>query len=391
MAREELARSRAPREIGTRARTAHGTSIAAWDPVHRQLELLDPYAAPARVEEIWRDLERAVRPAYFLTWGWIENWLAMLPRDEAPTLAVIREAGEPAGAFFLGRRRLLRHHVLPSRAAFVNATGVTRRDELCIEHNGVLGRGGSLAGLIELLPEDWDELFLPGVDRDAFRELAVPRGYRIRVTRASPSPFVDLGRVRAAGDYLDVLSTNTRAQIRRARRRIGPCELDVAASAGEALAIYGELVALHTESWRARGEPGAFADPWFDRFHRRLIEQRFPHGEIQLVRLRSGRATLGCLYNLVASGRVLFYQSGLAPFDDPVVKPGMLCHAAAIAHSADAGHAVYDLLGGHGRYKTSLATGETQLVWLCVQRARLRFAIEDRVRGWKHTVAAAFA
>jgi hypothetical protein len=304
---------------------------------------------------------------------------------------VIHEAGQITGAFFLGRRRLIRHRVLPSRAAFVNATGVTSRDELCIEHNGVLGRGCSLASLVELLPGDWDELFLPGVDREMFRDLDVPAGYRVRVAHACPSPFVDLERVRAAGDYLDVVSANTRAQIRRARRRVGECELEVAASVDDALALYDEMVALHAACWRARGEPGAFADPWFDRFHRRLIEQRFPHGEIQLTRLRSGPATLGCLYNLVAGGRVLFYQSGLAQIDDPVVKPGLLCHAAAIAHSAGAGHAIYDLLGGSGRYKAQLATGATELAWLCVQRSRLRFAIEDRVRVWKHVFAGAFA
>jgi hypothetical protein len=86
--------------------------------------------------------------------------------------------------------------------------------------------------------------------------------------------------------------------------------------AASAEAIYDELVALHTASWRARGARGAFADPWFDRFHRRL-------------------------------------------------------------------------LGGEARYKQSLATGATRLARLCVQRARLRFAIEDRVRQWKHAVAGA--
>jgi CelD/BcsL family acetyltransferase involved in cellulose biosynthesis len=354
----------------------------------RQLELVDPHAA--RAEAIWRDLERTARPAYFLTWGWIENWLAMLPRGEAPALAVIRDAGAITGAFFLGRRLLFRHHVLPSRAAFVNATGVPHVDELCIEHNGILGTGCSLARLIELLPRDWDELFLPGVDRETFRDLDVPRGYRVRVVRAIPSPFVDLEQVRATGDYLTLMSSNTRAQIRRARRHIGACQLDVATSLGSALAIYDELVALHSASWRARGEPGAFGDPWFDRFHRRLIDRRFEHGEIQLARLRSGPATIGCLYNLVAGGRVLFYQSGLAAFADPVIKPGLLCHAAAIEHNAGAGHLVYDLLGGTARYKASLATGATQLAWLCVQRARLRFAIEDRMRDLKHAVAGAF-
>jgi CelD/BcsL family acetyltransferase involved in cellulose biosynthesis len=350
-----------------------------------QFEIIDPYAP--RAQTLWRDLERPARPAYFLTWGWIENWLAMLPRDEAPGLAVIRDRGEITGAFFLGRRTQLRHRLLPSRTAHVNATGIPSRDELCIEHNGILGRGCSLAKLVELLPDDWDELFLPGVDRETFRELDLPRGYRVRSASPTPSPFVDLEKVRAAGDYLTLLSSNTRAQIRRARRRLGACELEVAASLEEALAIYDELVALHAASWQARGERGAFADPWFERFHRRLIEQRFAHGEIQLVRLRNSAGTIGCLYNLISNGRVLFYQSGLATFDDPVIKPGLVCHAAAIERCAAAGHQIYDLLAGRGRYKESLATGATELTWLCVQRTRLRFALEDRVRGWKHAVA----
>jgi CelD/BcsL family acetyltransferase involved in cellulose biosynthesis len=354
-----------------------------------QLEFVDPHAACAKA--IWCGLERAARPPYFLTWGWVDNWLASLPGSDVPVLAVIRDAGEVVGAFFLSRRKLVRHRVVASRAAFINTTGVPSYDELCIEHNGILGYRCTLAKLIELLPDDWDELYLPGIDRARFRELDVPPGYRVRVDREVPSPFVDLARVRAADDYLSLVSANTRSQIRRARRRVGTCELDVARSLGEALELYDELVALHAASWRARGEPGAFANPWFDRFHRRLIEQRFAHGEIQLLRLRSGSATIGCLYNLVASDRVLFYQSGLARSADPHVKPGMLCHAAAIAHCAGAGHVVYDLLGGSARYKASLATDATRLIWLRVQRARLRFAIEERMRGWKRALVAAFA
>src|SRR5689334_24451286 len=248
-----------------RGRTAWNVVCCRAPLVRQHLEILDP--CTARAEALWRDLEQVAPPAYFLTWGWIENWLAMLPRGEAPALAAIHEAGEVVGAFFLGRRRLVRHRVLPSRALFLNATGIPGRDELCIEHNGVLGTGISLASLIEVLPDDWDELFLPGVDRDAFRDLDVPRGYRVRVS-TTPSPFVDLARVRAAGDYLALLSANTRAQIRRAGRRLDACELELAGSVEDALAIFGELVALHTASWRARGEPGVFTDPWFERFHR---------------------------------------------------------------------------------------------------------------------------
>ena len=354
-----------------------------------RLELVDPHTA--RAAALWQELERAARPAYFLTWGWIENWLAMLPRTEAPSLAIIRDGSEVTGAFFLGRRLVIRHRVLPSRAAFLNATGIPSRDELCIEHNGVLGTARSLAELVRILPADWDELFLPGVDRDAYASLDVPRGYRVLVEGTTPAPYVDLARVRAAKDYLSLLSSNTRAQIRRARRHIGACTLEVARTLEEAFATYDEMVELHAASWQARGKPGAFADPWFARFHRRLIERRFQHGEIQLARLRGPAGTLGCLYNLVANGRVLFYQSGLSSFDDGAIKPGLLCHAATIEHCAAAGHAVYDMLAGSTRYKSSLSTDTQELAWLRVQRTRLRFAIEDRVRTWKHAVTEALA
>jgi CelD/BcsL family acetyltransferase involved in cellulose biosynthesis len=194
--------------------------------------------------------------------------------------------------------------------------------------------------------------------------------------------------VRAVGDYLTLLASNTRSQIRRARRNLGPSELEVAKTAGHAQAIYDELVALHTATWQSRGQAGAFADPWFDRFHRRLIARRFAHGEIELLRLRAGGQTVGCTYNLIANGQVLFYQSGLAAFDDPRIKPGYLCHAAAVEHAATAGRATYDLLASNARYKLSLSTDAPQLRWLRVQRRLVRFSIEDQLRRWKHAYVA---
>jgi CelD/BcsL family acetyltransferase involved in cellulose biosynthesis len=348
------------------------------------LELVDPFHP--RVEATWRRLEAGARPSYFLTWGWIENWLACVPRTDRPQLAIVSRDGAAIAAFFIGRRRGLRHGVLPTRAIYLNATGVPRFDELCIEHNQVLGEPISIDALIELLPRDWDELFLPGIAP------ALAGSSRVRVEKEVAAPYVDLARVRAStGGYVALLGSSTRAQVRRARRVAGPLTVEVAAELDQALAIYDELVALHQASWQARGEPGAFADPWFDAFHRRLIARRFAHGEIQLVRVRAGGVTLGCLYNLVANGRVLFYQSGLARFDDPHLKPGFLCHAAAIEHCAAAGLAIYDLLGGDARYKQQLATDEARLAWICVQQPRARFAIERRVRRWRDAARSWYA
>ena len=333
--------------------------------MHRSLVLVD--SRDPRVEQTWRLLEAQAQPPYFLSWGWIERWLGALPSDQTPPLAVVEDDHAPVAAFFLGRHK---------HALYFNATGSPRHDELCIEHNGLLAAPGacrSLAQLVELLPPDWGELHLPAIDRYAFDDLAAPNA-RVEIARESIAPFVDLEQVRNVG-YLPLLGASTRSQLRRARRIVGDVEVEVAADEAHAIDIYGELLRLHARRWHARGARGAFADPWFERFHRGLVRERLRHGEIQLVRVRAGGETLGCLYNFVSRGRVLFYQAGLATFDDPHIKAGFLCHAAAIEHNAAAGHAIYDFLGGTTRYKRQLATGESRLVWLRVKKTSIALSI----------------
>lgn len=344
-----------------------------------RLELVDPYSSEA--EQTWRDLEATSRPAYFLTWGWVSNWLACLPRAHAPWLGVVVAGGVPVAACFLGKHRTIRNHVMPTRALHFNTTGIERLDLLWIEYNRLVGRDLALAELLPLLPRGWDELYLPGLDAGAFGGLATAGDRYVVTERSVPVQYVDLEKVRAR-DYLSLLSGQTRSQVRRAQREAGEVSVEIARDLPAAIDIYSELTALHGAQWRARGKPGAFADPWFDRFHRRLIAARFAHGEIELVRARNARETIGCLYNFVHAGRVLQYQSGLATFANEKLKPGFVCHAAAIEHAAAAGRAVYDFLAGDQRYKKQLATDASRMLWARVQRRRLRFAFEERVRHW---------
>jgi CelD/BcsL family acetyltransferase involved in cellulose biosynthesis len=349
------------------------------------LHLID--AHDPHVERIWQTLEAVAQPSYFLSWGFIENWLAALPADELPALAVFERAGEASAAFFLAQRRVRRNLVLTSNALYFNATGSPKHDELTIEHNGMLAAPGanrSLAAVLDQLPEDWDELFLPALDRYAFDDLgAAPLDarYKVRIVREETAPFVDLGAVRTIdGGYDALLPPTMRTQLQRSRTLVGRIELEVATDEHQAMDIYAELLRLHARRWTARD--GAFGDPWFERFHRRLIRNRLPHGEIQLLRIKARDTTLGCFYNFVHRGRAIFYQCGLASIDDPQIETGYLCHAAAIEYNACAGHCVYDLLGGQARYKDHLATGMNRRVWLRVQRPPARFSLEDGVKRW---------
>ena len=209
-----------------------------------KLALVDPHAGAAR--RIWRDLCAAAPPAYFLSPGWIEIWLASLPRDRALKLAVLSEHGRPIAACFLGRQLKLRRRVVASRALFVNTTGVDKFDELCLEYNGLVGRDLDLHAFVDALRGQWDEVFLPGVPEAAFGGVAdaVRRDRRVRVDRRVPAYHVDLAQVRARG-YPALLSGQTRSQLRRAQREAGATTVEIAASPAAASSIYAELVALH--------------------------------------------------------------------------------------------------------------------------------------------------
>lgn len=267
----------------------------------------------------------------------------------------------------------------------MNAVGDWAYDELCVEHNAMLATGGaSIAQLIGLLPPNWDEMFLPALDAPTYEALAsakLGRGLHVRIDRQVADYWVDLVKVRDKG-YLPLIGSSTRAQLRKAQRLAPDAKLQVARDVAEANDIYDELVVLHTRNWQQKGEPGAFADKWFDRFHRRLITRRFERGEIQLVRLRSSNETIGCLYNVVSSGRVLVYQTGINPDVDRALKPGFFTHLFAVEHCAKEGYAAYDFLGGDAQYKKSLSTDETKIVWARVQKRQLVFALEDRAREW---------
>lgn len=356
--------------------------------------LIDPLADPAAVAAVWRPLSEATKPTYFLAWPWVENWLATVPRHIWLRLLVVEGAdGLPAAACFLGRRLVRRTGVVFSRALYLNATGHPELDDIVIEHNGWLARSPHewpLARLLDHLPRrGWDELVLDAVDPSSIAGYDGGWSRRLKVQRSAPCPIVELDRVRASsGGYLALLGSQTRSQIRRASRLYeerGPVTFDVATDEAKARSIFDELVVLHQATWARRGQRGVF-DGYLRTFHERLIARRIRDGEIQLVRVRAGDHTIGCLYNFVWNGVVSFYQSGFVYEQDNRLKPGLVCHAEAVSHAARAGHRTYDFLGGDARYKQSLATSSGELVWASVQRPRPQLLVEDSLRRLRDRV-----
>jgi CelD/BcsL family acetyltransferase involved in cellulose biosynthesis len=319
-----------------------------------------------RIEAVWSDLFRSDRHPYFLSWGWIETWLDVIPAGSKVVMWVALANDRPAIAFFLGGPRWRWRTFLPARTITLNATGREDIDRICIEYNCILHDEGAppdLARLLTALPIHWDRLVLPDLDARRFPANGFTEkktSYRVTLDRGARSYFVDLLGIRSTGaSYLSCLTANTRYQLRKANRhyeQIGALETHLATTLQQALDLYEEMIELNIRTWQKRDQKSAFESPFFRHFHRELISRRFPHGEIQLLKLTCGGDAIGVLYNLCMARKVFFYQCGFRYEGDRNAKPGLVTHLAAIEHNLNEGYECYDFLAGDARYKRSLAS-----------------------------------
>lgn len=350
----------------------------------------------------WQALEAMSAPSYFTSWGWVGTWLRALPRDARPQLLRASRGEEVVGLALIGARRRRRHAFVRSRSLFLNETGDPHFDQLTVEHNAILAPVEQAAAVTAaclrhlLQRRRWDELILRRLDTLGGLEAArqTPRTALIEEGRA-PSHYVDLAALRVAQTpYLGAVSGNMRYQIKRAVREYGKqgaLSLVPAQSAAEALDYLAALTALHQAYWVGKGEPGAFANAFFDRFHRTLVAERFAHGEIQLLRIDAGGQPIGYLYNLAHDGQIYNYQSGFRYGDNPQLKPGIVSHYLAIEHNLAGGARRYDFLAGDYQYKRSLGTHRGEMIWAVVRRRRWQFQAEEGLRQVKRRLLPAAA
>ncbi len=346
------------------------------------------------IGDMWQGLEAECELSFFQSWSWVGTWLKSLPAWTRPRLLTAYAADKIVGLAILVPQRVRRHGIFFSHALFLNEAGVAKYN-FVVEHNGFLLKSGSeveiLTRCLQSLvaaPKRWDELFISAVRTDSplFQIPTLSElGLRLQVLKTSSSRYVDLAELRLSGqDYLATLSSNTRYQIRRALRKyaeMGSVKLDVASTPQQALQYFDKLKDLHQTYWIAKGRPGSFANPAWEQFHRRLIDARHAHGEIQMIRLSAGETDIGYLYNFVKNAWVYALQSGFR-YDahSAALHPGYVSHYFAIEHNLTHGAAIYDFLAGDAQYKSSLSQKEHTLAWIVLQRKRWKFMLEDSMR-----------
>ena len=350
----------------------------------------------SEIERIWCGLQTQCPHDYFLSWGWISTWLESLPKDVDVRLIVGLVQDQPVLAFFIGSARRRKYGFLPTRSLALNTTGSRYFDLLYIEYNSVLALPSLNFSLVDLLHwlenKRWHEFSLPGLSSGFVQQMELlgseaPTSVGVLLEEESSAYFVDLARVREAKmDYLGLLSSNKRSQIRRSIKEYekeGEVRIQAAQSVAEALEMLSALAELHQEEWQKRGKPGVFSNPYLMDFHRKLIASRFEAGEIQILRVFTPQATIGYLYNFVYGGKVLFYQSGLKYRPGNLYRPGLVSHYFSIMQNARTDMRVYDFMAGEAGYKSSLATDSVPMYWVRLVNGKLRLSMERAVLSLK--------
>lgn len=347
---------------------------------------------------MWLDIQTRAHHSFFQSWTWIDCWLRSLPRASWPKILTAVRENKVVGLGLFSERVIRRRMVIKSRAWFLHETGDPDYDVLTVEYNGILAdRSCEEAVLTAILRhlvsyENWDEVILSGIDPASLllRASVLERlGLNVHLLARTHSRHVDIGDLDDNGvDYLSALSSNTRYQLRRAMREYekrGPLRVIDAGDLEQALAFFDEMKKLHQRYWTGKGQPGAFGNPFFEKFHRCLVAKGISTKEVQLLRISAGTTDVGYLYNFVKDGVVYNYQSGFCYEDNPKLRPGIISHYCAIDYNRQRGATHYDFLAGDSQYKKSLGKAERELVWAAIQRDQLMLRAEHLVRRIKNT------
>lgn len=329
----------------------------------------------------WQALEARGHGSFFTGWTWVGAWLESYgARPEL--LSVTDGEGQDIALAVVGHAMAPR---LLGRTATLslNQSGEASADRAFVEYNGLLTAAGSedaaTRATIAAIHQrrDWRALRLSGIAPGS-PLLALPHRRAVRVD-ASPVYQVDLAAVRGAqGDYLSLLSSNTRSQIRRSMKDRGGAlpTLNRAKSPADVIAWVEEMQALNS----GRHADNAWDELAFRRFVTALALRGLGNGEVEMLRLTDKAGCVGLLVNFVYRGQAMNYQSAFVSPASPKDKPGLLCHTAAVADYAARDLTLYSLLAGKDRYKASLATCEESLEWWVLERFAPRLEAEAFLR-----------
>jgi len=390
------------------------------------IELL-PSSKQIEAASKWQNLEQSIRNTGLAnSWSWIKTWLDNYDDTLQPTFAFGKQDNQPIGAALITKAPYrIRNIPIPGvPAVYLGTAGEPDKETARVEYNRLLVAPENLdafaMGLIRTLQQQfrWSALRLNGFvseHADALIRACANAGLPFRVDERKSRVF-DFQKAtdEAYQDVISALGKNTRANIRRSLRlfdsNFGQRSIEWAETPEQARDILRELIHLHQKRWKCIGEPGAFQTDRVRRHHEDLLDalSLWPQGSLIVFRVKQGETTIGCLFNFVEDGRVMFYKSGLPLFEDNRLKPGLVTHALCIEECRRRGLLEeekcrqsglseeeesgkrrllkYDFLAGEGLYKEQLSNTGNVLTWATVRQGPQMWLI-DKARQFVELVS----
>ena len=331
----------------------------------------------------WLDLlERSETGAPTLGPDWLLTWWSVFGGLGGRQLraGLFYENSRLVGLVPLLTRRHWYRSLIPFRRLELLGTGEDEADETCSEYVGILAERGFEQAIARALAEAlagsgfgaWDELVLPAMNGEAcLPELLRTRLNQLGIPTTSSvttqSPYIPLPATWEG--YLAALSASHRALVKRSLRAFeawsgAELEIECVRSPAELDRGFELLRGLHAERWGESRPGGLFASARFAAFHRAVMPKLLESGGLELLCLSVHGEPVAVQYNLVADGKVYFYQGGRKLDVPRGIRPGTVLHAHAIRHAIEAGRKEYDFLGGTQRYKLELALASRPIVEL---------------------------
>jgi len=378
-------------------------------PSHRPGELtLDVLQASRRdlALQEWTTLEaRAGHVPIMASAAWVDAWLNHYA-DLVPHFFVRGAADGACRAMCLVTRGVGQQEGgIPLRTLHLGTSGEPEDESVCVEYNGWPAeedyRQRFARQLFALLAQDpgWEELRVDGIESAQAADLAQVLGHALPwqpllghpllqqplpgqlLPQRKPSRYFDLARARdqAGGDILALLGPSTRRTVRRNLRAYEGLTCTWVDNVTAVHQAFDDLVRLHQARWNAAGKPGAYASRRFHAFHRELVERLVPLNKLAIMRVARGDDVIGCLQLLLDGKKVLYYQSGFAPFAGSC-SPGLVVTYLALQECLRRGFDAYDFLAGDTRYKQQMSTDANQLCWLALRRCSWKFTLVGTLR-----------
>jgi hypothetical protein len=241
----------------------------------------------------------------------------------------------------------------------------------------------------------WGEIRLDAVPANcavALKHWATEHGLNIHDVDVKKTYLVDLAHMRDQGvkSFIDTRSSNSRAQLRKARRLVeaslGPLVLEMAQSQEQLDDWFEALKVLHRSRWRGTANGSGFDHPPFDQFHQAVAQGLFTQNIMHLWRIRAGSTDIAYLHVFSTGKQAYFNLSGINYNVASTFKPGMLAHWMVIQHYLENGFDIYDFMVGTNQYKQSLSTATEDLHFFSIRKSNLAFKLEGFLRRFKRAL-----